>query len=297
MLLIFGGKEDFNLHPLIRVSIQKKIPILPILLEENKIPAIVWDMDLDQLSINNKIIRPKSILLRSDTFNSVSDANTNYTWFQTIRAWALAHPNVSLFNKKYIGMNKSYNLAMAKQFDLSIPQTIITNKVKVLNQLNNLNSYIVKPVIGGKYTITLADYLTDETLKRGKNNPLFYLQNRLIQPEMRIFGIGEQFFAFSIQSTLLDYRIDEKVQVAQVPVPKHLSSKLQALMKHLQLDFGAADFKACPKTNQLIFLEINSGPMFAKFNQVSNGAICNAMIDWHSNYSAMTNESSSKCLC
>ena len=261
----------------------KQVQVLPVLLEENKIPNIVWDMQLDQLSLNGKIITPTAILLRHDTFNSVSDPNVSYTWFQTIRSWALAHQNTSFFNKQYIGMNKSYNLVMAKQVGLTIPRTLISNQVQSFQQVEQPDQYIIKPVTGGKYTITLADFLTDENLKKNTQLPLFYLQNRLIQPEMRIFGIGKQFFAFNIQSGLLDYRIDQSVEVTAVEVPKRLSRKLALLMEHLNLDYGAADFKTCPKTGKLIFLEINSNPMFAKFNQVSNGAICRAMIDWHLN--------------
>jgi hypothetical protein len=44
------------------------------------------------------------------------------------------------------------------------------------------------------------------------------------------------------------------------------------------MDFGAADFKTDPDTRQLLFLELNSSPMFARFDQVSGGQLCAAII-------------------
>ena len=49
-------------------------------------------------------------------------------------------------------------------------------------------------------------------------------------------------------------------------------------MSRLGMDFGAADFKADPDTGQLLFLELNSSPMFARFDQISGGQLCAAII-------------------
>jgi D-alanine-D-alanine ligase-like ATP-grasp enzyme len=44
------------------------------------------------------------------------------------------------------------------------------------------------------------------------------------------------------------------------------------------MDFGAADFKTDPDTGQLVFLELNTSPMFARFDLVSGGQLCAAMV-------------------
>jgi D-alanine-D-alanine ligase-like ATP-grasp enzyme len=49
-------------------------------------------------------------------------------------------------------------------------------------------------------------------------------------------------------------------------------------MTRLGLDFGAADFKTDPDTGELIFLELNTSPMFAKFDLVSGGQLTAAII-------------------
>jgi D-alanine-D-alanine ligase-like ATP-grasp enzyme len=49
-------------------------------------------------------------------------------------------------------------------------------------------------------------------------------------------------------------------------------------MKKLQMDFGAADFKTDPETGRLTFLELNTSPMFARFDYDSQGQLCRAMV-------------------
>jgi D-alanine-D-alanine ligase-like ATP-grasp enzyme len=60
-------------------------------------------------------------------------------------------------------------------------------------------------------------------------------------------------------------------------VPRELCA-LRKLMTRLGLDFGAADFKTDPDTGELIFLELNTSPMFAKFDLVSGGQLTAAII-------------------
>lgn len=281
MFLIFGGTKDINLQKIIYSLDRRNIIHSSILLDESYLPKIIWDMDFDRLIIGEKIIKPSSIFLRNDVFNSLSNSTISYTWYKTLRSWGLSHENTTLFNKGYIGMDKARNLMVAKSIGLSLPHTLITNDIDLLSKVDRPSSYITKPLTGGQYTITLKQYL-DNGLKQKKGSPpLTYLQNRLIQPEVRIFGIGKRQYAFSIQSLKLDYRSDSKTKIIQVPVPKQLSQKLEILMQNLQLDFGAADFKTCPKSGQLLFLEINSSPMFSRFDEVSKGQISNAIIDWH----------------
>ncbi|MEZ5451488.1 MAG: hypothetical protein R3E93_01530 [Thiothrix sp.] len=60
--------------------------------------------------------------------------------------------------------------------------------------------------------------------------------------------------------------------------PGELVEKLAQLSGHLGLDFAAADFKTDPATGELQFLEINTNPMFAGFDQVAAGALSDAML-------------------
>lgn len=282
MFLLFGGKNDFNIQALNKQLLYKKINHHAVIIEENKIPSIQWDLNSDRLFINGKRIVPSAIFLRDDVFGSVtSDKTITYSWYSTLRSWALAHKTTAMFNKQYIGMNKSYNLSLAKQVGFNIPKTWITNETTALQQLKKEKNYIIKPVNGGEYTKELSTYLTSVKAKKEHHNSLAYLQNKLLQPEMRIFGIGESFYGFWVKSNMLDYRVDKNTKVIPCKAPLDLSRKLHKLMTILNLDFVAADFKTCPITKKLVFLEVNSGPMFGKFDLHSKGAITSAMIDWH----------------
>ena len=55
-------------------------------------------------------------------------------------------------------------------------------------------------------------------------------------------------------------------------------SMLRKLIAHLRVDFGAADFKTDGDTGQLVFLELNTSPMFARFDEASEGRLCSAMV-------------------
>ncbi len=48
-------------------------------------------------------------------------------------------------------------------------------------------------------------------------------------------------------------------------------------MAELQMDYGAADFKTDPETGELVFLELNSSPMFARFDLEINGQLSRAV--------------------
>jgi glutathione synthase/RimK-type ligase-like ATP-grasp enzyme len=104
------------------------------------------------------------------------------------------------------------------------------------------------------------------------------VQKRLVPPEVRIYVIGQSAFAFEVRSSSLDYRVNQDAELILLPeIPPELSM-LRKLMSRLGLDFGAADFKTDPDTGQLIFLELNTSPMFARFDQVSGGQLCAAII-------------------
>ena len=70
---------------------------------------------------------------------------------------------------------------------------------------------------------------------------------------------------------MLEYRLRE----AMAPI---LARATDALMRDLRMDFGAADFKTDPDTGELVFLELNTSPMFARFNQVSEGRLAADMV-------------------
>jgi hypothetical protein len=49
-------------------------------------------------------------------------------------------------------------------------------------------------------------------------------------------------------------------------------------MEMMGLDWGAADFKIGSGSDDPVFLEVNSDPMFSAFDRVGAGAITDAML-------------------
>jgi hypothetical protein len=67
--------------------------------------------------------------------------------------------------------------------------------------------------------------------------------------------------------------------VALDAVPDGLARPLLGLARAMELDFCAADFKAAAD-GSLRFLEVNTSPMFSRFDQASGGRLCDALVEW-----------------
>ena len=92
--------------------------------------------------------------------------------------------------------------------------------------------------------------------------------------------IGQFAFAFEVRSGSLDYRVKQDAELVLLSeVPREVGM-IRELMSRLRVDFGAADFKTDPDTGQLLFLELNISPMFARFDEVSGGQLCAAIIHY-----------------
>jgi hypothetical protein len=122
--------------------------------------------------------------------------------------------------------------------------------------------------------------LRETELRGGAAAAPAIVQPELAPPEVRVFAIAGELLAFRVVSEALDYRTDRAARVERMPIgdlPEGVAGGLLRLSSNLGLDYAAADFKACPETGRLLFLEINSGPMFAAFDRASGGAIARAM--------------------
>jgi hypothetical protein len=142
---------------------------------------------------------------------------------------------------------------------------------------------IAKPVNGGDYTRELPDTLKNAPHRQGSLPAPSFVQERLVPPEVRVYSIGGRTFAFQLVADALDYRSTSDCAVLPIDVntlPASLLEGLASLMGRLSMDYGAADFKACPETGRLRFLEINNGPMFAAFDRASSGRLTRAMAEY-----------------
>jgi hypothetical protein len=251
----------------------------------NTHPAFHWDLSDDTLRFQGRVVRPSALFIRHDVFTNMSDgrpesASRAYSWFTAVASWAAAHPTVKILNRHHSAqLLKPQQLTAALACGLEIPRTWITNDLAALRKLGPAAG-VVKPVGGGDYCRSLAPVL-QATERRGRAAPApAIVQELLVQPELRVYRVGRKFLSFRITSDALDYRTTQNCQVTAARNVGALIPPLRRLMNFLKLDFAAADFKTCPATGRYLFLEVNSGPMFAAFDAASGMGVSKAIVEY-----------------
>ena len=283
-LLLAGGEDDPNLVALANAATKAGVELLELRIAPGESPAFCWDPVAGAPRLSGQELKPSAAFIRYDVFSGMKDPrpavnSRALAWYQTFMGWLLSEPRIRIFNRdvSQIATNKPASLVLAREAGLPIPATLVTNEVERFGA-GQLHSLVAKPVSGGGYCHPLAGALNKAELRGGLAAMPAIVQKRLVPPEVRIYLIGQFAFAFEVRSGSLDYRVNQDAELILLPeVPRELRM-LRKLMSRLGMDFGAADFKTDPDTGQLLFLELNSSPMFARFDQISGGQLCAAVI-------------------
>lgn len=283
-LLLAGGEDDPNLVALANAANKAGIELLELRIPSGESPAFSWNPAESFACLSGRELNPSAAFIRYDVFAGMKDPRPAVNaralaWYQTFMGWLLSEPRIRVFNRDFsqIATNKPASLVYARQAGLRIPATLVTNEVEKFSG-DTLDSLVAKPVAGGDYCYPLADALGKTELRGGLAATPAIVQKRLVAPEVRIYVIGQFAFAFEVRSNSLDYRVKQDADLILLPeVPKEVCM-LRELMSRLRVDFGAADFKTDPDTGQLLFLELNISPMFARFDEVSGGQLCEAIL-------------------
>lgn len=289
-LLVAGGDTDPNLAAILRCLENRGIAYEALLIGRYMHPRITWDLDSDQLLINGQQRSPGALFIRNDVFTGLATGRPGsfqraMAWYTTVSGWALSHRNVRMLNRATTLhlTNKTQVLHLAREVGFEIPSTLISNDFELLSHELERRQLVVKPVNGGDYTKELREALEIATVVNSSLASPAIVQERLIPPEVRVYRIDKSYFAYQLVADALDYRSTSDCNVVPLELsklPEGLIDRLAALMDRLDLDFGAADFKASSQTNRLLFLEINNSPMFAAFDAVSEGRLTDAMVNF-----------------
>ena len=270
MLLIVGSSKDHNTTRLADAARARGVVHRLIHCDTDPAPAVHWQPGTADIIINGETFATKgtSLFIRYDVF-SVDDADRKNAFFDSLRGWAEANPEVGLLNRRNetMEMNKPRALVLARDCGFDVPETFVTSD---FNRFANKDRYIAKPVSGGSYTRLLSDVDT-------KTDRPWIVQEKLDYPELRLFRVGKYYFAFSIESELIDYRVDKNPALREVDPPLELVAAMQKLTDKMGLDYAAADFKTDPKTGRLKFLEINTMPMLAGYDNKAQGRLSDAL--------------------
>jgi hypothetical protein len=293
VLLIAGGDTDPNVASILERMRQRGMDGRALLVGAAN-PGLTWDFQSDTLRVDGSEVTPGAVFLRYDVFSTLADERPQVTfraqaWFTTLHGWLLAHPHVRALNTRASGgASKPFILHTARRLGLRIPFTLITNELGALEaEAERLGPMIAKPVPGGGFAQDVAELLARTPRREGRSAAPAFVQRRMLAPEVRIYGVGRgstrRYIPFRVESDALDYRADAEsrvVHLAMGEVDAEAVAGLGRLMDELEMDYGAADFKTCPDTGGLAFLEINSGPMFSAFDEVSGWAVSDAILDY-----------------
>jgi hypothetical protein len=285
MIFVAGGQLDINIGTLLRRLLRRRVNFTDLLVGPELHPLLEYDLQTGILRTDRGPLTPTASFIRHDVFlqQQTTDpcaAPAALNWFYTLKGWELSRPDIIAFNRWSTSRENSkiFNLLKARQVGLQIPATIVTNDFERINR-SMLGPLIQKPVAGGELTTTYDGFFSSlETAPPLKRYPRF-IQPHLSRPEMRIYRVGDAVLSFSLSSDDIDYRERHKVTLAPTSAPADITEKLVALCDELGLDFAAADFMRDGSTGEWCFLEVNSQPMFAAFDDVVEGKLCDAMID------------------
>lgn len=271
MLLIVGGSKDHNLARLANAAKWRGHPYRVIHTDKDPAPAVLWEPGSADITIDGETFSAKgsSLFMRYDVFSD-KDPKQKAAYFDTIRGWAEANPQVGLLNRRneMMEMNKPRALVWAKEAGFEVPKTYIATD---FNRLADKSAYIAKPVAGGAYTRDLSD------MEDSGGQP-WIIQEKLKYPELRLFRVGEHFFAFEIDSAVIDYRTDKEFRMKEVEPPAELVAAMKKLTDRMGLDYAAADLKSDTVTGRLKFLEINTMPMFTGYDDAASGRLSDAIL-------------------
>ncbi len=283
MLLIAGGALDPNIACLAKAAENLGLRFRTLLVGPRDAPSIAWDINKDALLVDGCRLSVGSAFIRYDVFSQLDDqrpevAHRALAWYLAMSSYLECHAEIRTFNRRHDGGGKPAQLAIASSVGLEIPHTWICNDFPYLRTKAHRLELVVKPVNGGEYCQTLKAVAGSTERRNGVASAPAIVQELLVQPDVRIYRVGRDFFGFTIRSDVLDYRTTNSAQLEFLPsIDPRIKQGLKRLTDRLGLDFAAADFKADDK-GALKFLEVNSAPMFAAFDSVANGRVSQAIL-------------------
>lgn len=284
--LVVGGTADPNITALLGAFQRAGAAVQPVLIGE-AVPVLAWEPCGGPLVLDGTPRTPRAMFLRHDVFGPMRDSNPQLAgnamaWTAALVGWVLASPAVRTPNRGMWSQvnNKPAALVLAREVGLRLPATLVTNDRAAAAAFLGERDKIAKPVAGGDLARPLGDAMAMASRREGPFAAPAIIQERLVPPEIRVYVVGDQTFAFEVRSRHLDYRAANDAEVVALDAaPDGIAAPLIRLARAMDLDFCAADFKAAPD-GSLRFLEVNTSPMFARFDQACSGRLCDALVAW-----------------
>ena len=286
-ILLAGGGRDRNLKRIYDRMKQRGCRVVALIAGGRWHPQVTWVLGAQEISIDGQNVRPQAAFIRHDVFSYLHDrrpaiAFRSDSWYSTTTSWLACSPGVRYLNRRSLGqvLWKPYTFQRAIAAGLNIPATLVSNRVSDIRDFASGERKVVKPVQGGGYCRPLEKALSAARPRHAATAAPAIVQPQLAYPELRVYGVAGRFFGLSINSEEVDYRVSTRHTVTPDVVPHDVQLGLTNLMSDLGLDLCAVDFKTDPKTGQLFVLDVNDMPMFELHDEMLEGAISDAIIDY-----------------
>jgi glutathione synthase/RimK-type ligase-like ATP-grasp enzyme len=191
-------------------------------------------------------------------------------------------------------VHKLWQLEMAQKLGLQVPKTLVTNQMHLVREFyERCRSKVIYKLISEQtvFSIPMTERPTGfgtlqlrgediEHLDQVKYSPHLFQEMVEKDFELRVTLVGEKIFCVRIDSQSgkgkLDWREDYSVPMYPFELPESISRKCFELMKHLGLNYAAADFIVTPK-QEYVFLEINCGGQFLWVERITGLPISEAL--------------------
>ncbi len=235
--------------------------------------------------------RPQPFQLHTD-INSNEDQGFAYTecysafsglWLSLNPFW-INHPT-----RDDEAAKKVYQLKLAQEIGLKIPDTCITNNSKKADKFiikHGRENVIYKAFSGTEHAWRETRLLKEEELSlidNVKYAPVIFQKHIPAQADLRITMIGGKVFTGAIYTSNTSYHVDfrmvmDEARMEPFEIPDELKILLIKYMKCLGLIYGAIDMRLTPD-GEYVFLEINPSGQWLFVEQGTGLRITEAFAD------------------
>lgn len=260
--------------------------------------GLIVELDNDTYLINNELLRSvffrSPVFIRSNKHYSVDEQLYRSQWSSFLR-------NLTVFSKArwlnhpmsvYQAENKLFQLKLARELGMLVPETIVTNDSSIFDKNN---TYIVKALDTplfydeGKEMFTYSTVVSGEDIADSSFQEAPVIVQRCVQNkiDIRVTIVGDKLFPVKI--TKLDMGIEgdwrttkkEELQYSPIKLPKSICESLLNLMSMLHLSFGGIDLAY--SDGKYYFLEINPTGEWGWLIRTTGYSIDKSIVDWMTN--------------
>jgi len=190
--------------------------------------------------------------------------------------------------REEVAARKLFQLRVARECGLRIPRTRVTNSPEAALAFADETG---ATTVYKAFAATEHSWRETRLLRPEERDLIHHVQTAPVifqeyidgSYDLRITIVGDEIFAAKIASQEMDYKIDFRMHIDNVPIteielPEDVAQGLKALMTTLGLSYGAIDMRLTPE-GEFVFLEINPTGQWLFVERATGQPIARAMAE------------------